>query len=259
MIQSNFFVFIKNKNKNYELKEIFNTNNLNDNFFHGNYIHPITYHKDGIESVFKMGLNQIKFLKNKNLSSRDDKVIQKYFKDEKYQILSTSTDINGVIDLFQVSSQNQTYVFLVNYIIDSTNIVTYESTNICEFCHTHALGITELKNMSSVAREVTSLSAPPMIEETEQQIILNNEIFQVTTPTSFEIKLLSTFGKLIKFARNNYKTLSIITNEESTDETTTLSRSNTTKIASTTTITSPPTPPPQTLSIAALNTLISLI
>lgn len=217
MTSYNLFVFTKNKN--YQLNEILNSQNLSQNLLQGNYIQPITYSRDGSQSVFKMGSTEIHFLKNDRFALRDDSIVPKYFEGKDYKMTSTSTSSNGLFDLVQVKSEGDNYLLLINYLINNTKLVVYELTSISEFSHNHKTGFSNLVNMTPTTREVTSISRFPTIEPDSitpvtQSVSLNEEKYGIILATQFDRLLNTPAGPSDWFGRNedNTSTLSITLN-----------------------------------------------
>lgn len=219
MTSYNLFVFTKNKN--YQLNEILNSQNLSKNLLQGNYIHPITYSRDGSQSVFKMGSTEIHFLKNDKFALRDDSIVPKYFKGKDYKMTSTFTSSNGLFDLVQVKSEGDNYLLLINYLINNTKLVIYELTSICEFSHNHKTGFSKLMNMTPTTREATSSSSFPNIEPNpfpsgSPFAITGKAVHKNTLATQFDRILNTPAGPSDWFGRNedNTSTLSITLNNE---------------------------------------------
>lgn len=206
-------LFVFEKNQNYELIEIVNSNDLTKNLLQGNYVHPIIYKRDGNDSTFTMGLTEIHFLKNSKHSLRDDSVLLKYFQDADYNVTSTFTSWNGLIDLVNVSSNGQKYLLLVQYLLDNTKLIVQEPTSICEFSHNHKTGFSKLINMTPTTREVTSISRFNVdIAPNGSTATVNGEIYKSKTPTSFDNALTAEQGSSDWFGvnSNSTKTLSVI-------------------------------------------------
>lgn len=210
-------LFVFQKNQNYELIEIVNSNDLSKNLFQGNYVQPIIYKRDGNDSTFIMGPTEIHFLKNYKHSLRDDSVLSKYFQDKDYKVSSTFTSWNGLTDLVNVSSNGQKYLLLVQYFIVNTKIIVQEPTSICEFSHNHKTGFSILTNMAST-REVTSLTPFKVdIAPNGTTGTVNGETYNSANPTSFDKTLSPIKGQSDWFGidETNTKTLSVYKNNRS--------------------------------------------
>lgn len=214
MTSYNLFVFTKNKN--YQLNEILNSNDLTNNLLQGNYIQPIIFKRNGDESTFTIGPTDIHFLKNSQLTLRDESVLSKYFKEKNYKVSSTFTSWSGLIDLVNVSSNGQKYLLLVQYLLDNTKLIVQEPTSICEFSHNHKTGFSKLINMTPTTREVTSISRFNVdIAPNGSTATVNGEIYKSKTPTSFDNALTAEQGSSDWFGvnSNSTKTLSVISKE----------------------------------------------
>jgi len=208
-------LFVFEKNQNYKLIEIVNSNDLTKNLLQGNYVHPIIYKRDGNDSTFTMGLTEIHFLKNSKHSLRDDSVLLKYFQDKDYNVSSTFTSWNGLIDLVNVSSNGHKYLLLIQYLIDNTKLIVQEPASICEFSHNHKTGFSNLTNMTPRTREVTSITTFNVdIAPDGETATVNGEGYTKTDSTSFDNALTANQERSDWFGRNvdNTKTLSVFNN-----------------------------------------------
>ncbi len=208
-------LFVFEKNQNYKLIEIVNSNDLTKNLLQGNYVHPIIYKRDGNDSTFTMGATEIHFLRNSKQSLRDDSVLLKYFQDADYNVSSTFTSWNGLIDLVNVSSNDHKYLLLIQYLIDNTKLIVQEPASICEFSHNHKTGFSNLTNMTPTTREVTSITTFNVdIAPDGKTATVNGDVYTKTESTSFDKALTANQGQSHWFGRStdNTKTLSVFNN-----------------------------------------------
>lgn len=208
-------LFVFEKNQNYELIEIVNSNDLTKNLFQGNYAHPIIYKRDGNDSTFTMGPTEIHFLKNSKHNLRDDSVLLKYFQEKDYNVTSTFTSWNGLTDLVNVSSNGHKYLLLIQYLVDNTKLIIQEPASICEFSHNHKTGFSNLTNMTPRTREVTSITRFNVdIAPDGKTATVNGDVYTNKVPTSFDNALTANQGPSDWFGRStdNTKTVSVFNN-----------------------------------------------
>ena len=212
---TSYKLFVFEKNQNYELVEIVNSNDLTKNLLQGNYVHPIIYKRDGNDSTFTMGATEIHFLKNSKHNLRDDSVLLKYFQEKDYNVTSTFTSWNGLIDLVNVSSNGHKYLLLIQYLVDNTKLIVQEPASICEFSHNHKSGFSNLTNMTPRTREVTSITRINVdFAPDGETATVNGDVYTTKVPTTFDKALTINLGLCDWFgvSADNTTTLSVFTN-----------------------------------------------